>query len=303
MDEPFGALDAQTREEMQELLLLLSHVEHATVLFVTHDIDEAIYLADRILVLSSHPGRLIREIESPFDRERTLEVKLEPRFLELKRELIGLIDTSDGADALVGGKEVAKVEDLKGKKVAVTLGECNEVLLIKAIESAGMSKEDVELVNMDPDAAGAALKAGNVDAAVTWEPWITQLIGQEDANVLFSTKDAPNILLDVVAVPTENEKTDETKAFLAALDKATKMVEADPKKAAEMVSEKLEVPADEIVDMLGKVTLYDSAESVTQMSGETLEAGKDLAAFFEESGSIQEKPDVKALFDSSLLHN
>lgn len=91
MDEPFGALDAQTREEMQELLLLLSRVERATVLFVTHDIEEALYLSDRILVLSAHPGRLIREIEVPFPKDRTLEVKLEPDFLRLKRELIALL--------------------------------------------------------------------------------------------------------------------------------------------------------------------------------------------------------------------
>lgn len=218
-----------------------------------------------------------------------------------KLAIVGLIDTSNGADALVGSKGVASIKDLKGKKVAVTVGECNEVLLVKALQSAGMSSEDVEIVNMDPDAAGAALKAGNVDAAVTWEPWITQLIGEDDANVLYSTKDVPNILLDVVAVPTGSGKTAETRAFLEALDKATQLVKADPKKAAEMVSAKVEVPADEIVDMLGKVTLYDSAESVAQMKGPIFAAGDALAAFFKESGSVENEVKVKELFDPSLL--
>ncbi|HEY9154937.1 MAG TPA: ABC transporter ATP-binding protein, partial [Opitutaceae bacterium] len=66
MDEPFGALDAQTREELQEMMLLLQAHQRMTVLFVTHDIDEAIYLSTRILVFSARPGRIIRDVTVPF---------------------------------------------------------------------------------------------------------------------------------------------------------------------------------------------------------------------------------------------
>lgn len=97
MDEPFGALDAQTREEMQELMLLLQAHEKTTVLFVTHDIDEAIYLSTRILVFSGGPGRIIRDVPVPFGAERPLEVKVTPEFLLLKRELFDLLHK--GAEA------------------------------------------------------------------------------------------------------------------------------------------------------------------------------------------------------------
>jgi NitT/TauT family transport system ATP-binding protein len=73
MDEPFGALDAQTREEMQNLLLSLWHTFDHTILFVTHDITEAITLADRILVLDRHPGRLRRAVDVPLARPRKKE--------------------------------------------------------------------------------------------------------------------------------------------------------------------------------------------------------------------------------------
>ena len=63
MDEPFGALDAQTREEMQELMLFFHAHERTTVLFVTHDVEEAIYLSTRILVFSARPGRVLRDVE------------------------------------------------------------------------------------------------------------------------------------------------------------------------------------------------------------------------------------------------
>ena len=91
MDEPFGALDAQTREEMQELLLLLSRHEKITTLFVTHDVEEAIYLSTRILVFSGRPGRIIREIQVPFGVERPPDIKLTREFFDLKRELLSLL--------------------------------------------------------------------------------------------------------------------------------------------------------------------------------------------------------------------
>jgi ABC-type nitrate/sulfonate/bicarbonate transport system ATPase subunit len=98
MDEPFGALDAQTREDMQELILLLSRREGVSVLFVTHDIEEAIYLGDRVLVLSAHPGHLVHETRVPFGRDRALDIKLDPNFLALKRNLTHLLHSRPSFD-------------------------------------------------------------------------------------------------------------------------------------------------------------------------------------------------------------
>ena len=71
MDEPFGALDAQTRAQMQSYLLQIWKQVDITIVFITHDLDEAVYLADRILVLDAHPGRLRELIEVPVPRPRT----------------------------------------------------------------------------------------------------------------------------------------------------------------------------------------------------------------------------------------
>jgi NitT/TauT family transport system ATP-binding protein len=99
MDEPFGALDAQTREEMQELLLLLSRHEKTTILFVTHDVEEAIYLSTRILVFSARPGRVIADIPVPATGStRALDFKLTPEFLQLKRRLLDLLHQEQRAD-------------------------------------------------------------------------------------------------------------------------------------------------------------------------------------------------------------
>ncbi|MCX2863627.1 ABC transporter ATP-binding protein [Paucibacter sp. PLA-PC-4] len=87
MDEPFGALDHQTRELMQELLLGIWERERKTVLFVTHDIDEAIFMGSRVVVMSARPGRIKSDLPSPFAHPRHYSIKTAPEFAALKREL------------------------------------------------------------------------------------------------------------------------------------------------------------------------------------------------------------------------
>lgn len=91
MDEPFGALDAQTRVVMQELLLQVWEEDHKTVLFITHDIDEAIFLADTIYVMTRQPGTIKRIISVPFERPYDHSILLTPEFIELKKEITELI--------------------------------------------------------------------------------------------------------------------------------------------------------------------------------------------------------------------
>jgi NitT/TauT family transport system ATP-binding protein len=91
MDEPFGALDAQTRAQMQSYLLQIWRKVDVTVLFITHDLDEAVYLADRILVMGANPGRMLELIENPVPRPRTPAQFLSPEFLAVRRRLDELI--------------------------------------------------------------------------------------------------------------------------------------------------------------------------------------------------------------------
>jgi NitT/TauT family transport system ATP-binding protein len=96
MDEPFGALDAQTRSEMQQLLLKVWEETASTILFVTHDVEEAIYLADRIFVMSAHPGTIVEDVQVPFDRPRSLELKQRNEFHELQSYVLGRLRRAPG---------------------------------------------------------------------------------------------------------------------------------------------------------------------------------------------------------------
>ena len=88
MDEPFGALDAQTKEQMQQFLLELWEQTHITVLMITHDVEEAIYLSQRVYVMGAHPGRIESEIGIRLPEHRDLEIKLSPEFVEIKRQVL-----------------------------------------------------------------------------------------------------------------------------------------------------------------------------------------------------------------------
>ena len=98
MDEPFGALDNQTRVQMQELLLGIWEAQRKTVMFVTHDIDEAIFMASRVAVFSARPGRIKSELEVPLAHPRHYTVKTAPEFMQLKARLTEEI-RAEAADA------------------------------------------------------------------------------------------------------------------------------------------------------------------------------------------------------------
>jgi NitT/TauT family transport system ATP-binding protein len=101
MDEPFGALDAQTRAEMQNLVLELWSAESSLIVFVTHDITEALYLADRIILFSSRPARVIADLRVPFPRPRVPALQHDAQFLRYAGEL---------REALRAGSEPARRE-------------------------------------------------------------------------------------------------------------------------------------------------------------------------------------------------
>ena len=88
MDEPFGALDAQTRLQMQELLLQVWDTLKRTVIFITHDIDEAIFLADTVYVMSARPGRIRSRFPITLPRPRAIDMMADPEFNALKREIM-----------------------------------------------------------------------------------------------------------------------------------------------------------------------------------------------------------------------
>jgi NitT/TauT family transport system ATP-binding protein len=98
MDEPFGALDAMTRQTLQDEVARIARAEGRTVIFITHDLEEAIYLGDRVIVLAADPGRIVEVVEVDIARPRTqLETREDARFLAHRHRLFGLLAGQQGA--------------------------------------------------------------------------------------------------------------------------------------------------------------------------------------------------------------
>ncbi len=96
MDEPFGALDAQTREVMHDLILHVCRLEGCTVVFVTHDVDEAIYLGERVVLMAPRPGRIDSIHPVPLPRERSSSMRYSPAFLELRARILERVRETAG---------------------------------------------------------------------------------------------------------------------------------------------------------------------------------------------------------------
>jgi NitT/TauT family transport system ATP-binding protein len=97
LDEPFGALDVFTKEAMQQSLLAIWEEVPKTVLFVTHDIEEAIFVGDRVIVMSPRPGRVTADVEVPFERPRTIEVRADPAFQQLRLRIAAILGEQEAA--------------------------------------------------------------------------------------------------------------------------------------------------------------------------------------------------------------
>ncbi|NVK33972.1 MAG: ABC transporter substrate-binding protein [Rhodobacteraceae bacterium] len=124
------------------------------------------------------------------------------------------LDDSAGGDGIVANKEITSVEDLKGKKIAYTEGSVSQFFLSVLLKEAGMSLADVDSLNMTAGDAGAAFVAGRVDAAVTWEPWLTRGKATDHGALLVDSSTTPGLITDV-AVTTEETLAAKPEAMAA----------------------------------------------------------------------------------------
>jgi ABC-type nitrate/sulfonate/bicarbonate transport system ATPase subunit len=100
LDEPFGALDALTRRDLQVWLLDIWRQFNKTILFITHDVEEALFLSDRVIVLSPRPGHIILDLSIDLPRPRPVDVLVSPRFVELKAHLFSVLSQTEGQSSL-----------------------------------------------------------------------------------------------------------------------------------------------------------------------------------------------------------
>jgi NitT/TauT family transport system substrate-binding protein len=148
------------------------------------------------------------------------------------------VDNSKGGDGIVSNKDIKKVADLKGKKVACEVGSVSQFFLNALLREVNLSQKDINMINMTATDAGVAFVAQRVDAAVTWEPALSQGASKEHGHILIDSSQKPGLIVDVVAVRKETMKNREAelKAFVRAWQRALDFIGENPNEAYKIMA-------------------------------------------------------------------
>jgi NitT/TauT family transport system substrate-binding protein len=157
---------------------------------------------------------------------------------DIRMQYVFTIDDSTGGDGIVANKDITSIEDLRGKRVAFNAGTVSEFYITYLLGHAEMSISDIEHVNMDQADAGAAFVAERVDAAVTWEPWLSRARDTEHGHVLIDTSANPGLVVDVLLAPVGviEARVDDFRALYRAWNRAVDFVKTNPDEAHEIMA-------------------------------------------------------------------
>jgi NitT/TauT family transport system substrate-binding protein len=175
-------------------------------------------------------------------------------------------DDTRGADGIVANKDIRSVADLRGKTVAVPFGSTSQFYLNTLLKEADLREADLEVVHLQRDQGGEAFLLQEVDAAVTFEPWLTQAKNAEHGHLLTDTSERPGLLVDCVVSTSDilRDRQAEFRSFGRAWDAAVDYVGAHPDEAnaiiARYLSGSLEDPA-VVADSLSGIHFYDGEEN------------------------------------------
>lgn len=178
-----------------------------------------------------------------------------------------LSDESRGADGIVVKPEISKLNDLKGKKVAANLGWPGHFFLLYNLREAGIPYSDVTLTNMDADKAGSAFLSGALDAAVTWEPWLSTATSGGKGKILISTATRPGVIVDPMLVSERalKEERGSVQAFVNGYYKALEAYRADPAGGGKIMAEALGLPAKDFTAMTATFHLIGPDEAIKRL--------------------------------------
>lgn len=222
------------------------------------------------------------------------------------------IDYSAGGDAIVSSVDIKKVSDFKGKKVGFNPLSPSDFLLSYALKVNKLGEKDISPVNMTPEAIPAAMASGSMPIGVTYEPnvsQITALEGGKKFHVVYSSKDAPGLITDVLVFKKEfiKEKPDVVKALIQGYIDGLDYMKKNPDKAAEIIGKAIGVSAAEVKEQLSGVYNLEARELTKVFD----KKGKDTTSFYvsgvligdilKGKGQISAMPNIDDTYDDSIL--
>ncbi|MFC1597005.1 ABC transporter substrate-binding protein [Planctomycetota bacterium] len=177
----------------------------------------------------------------------------------LPAKVVLKLDDSVGGDGVVVKNEISSIQDLKGCTVAYPPGQPSHFFLLALLKEAGMSIDDIESRPMEADQAGAAFISRGVDAAVTWEPWLTKASQLEHGKILTTSREKPGLIVDVFTVREDylSENSEVVEAFIRGWFRAVEYWKQNPQEANQIMARALGLSLEEFEQMITGVRYSD----------------------------------------------
>lgn len=241
---------------------------------------------------------------------QTLSDTLAPASKGIPLKAVLVNDNSHGGDGIVVKPGIHGLQDLKGKKVATELGTVDHLLMLTALNQSGLKEKDVNYVNMSVNDAGPAFIAGNLDAAVLWEPFLSKSIAEGKGKLLFSSKDTPGLIPDLLVFKEEITKNrpEDVKKILNAWFDALDYWKKNPEEALSIMAKAAETPVDEYkagVDSVKIFTVEDNLKAFQKADDYTslLYTGQKTGEFLKSLDMLSSIPKLDSVVDGSFIES
>jgi NitT/TauT family transport system substrate-binding protein len=219
--------------------------------------------------------------------------------------IVFVIDESAGADAIIVDPSLETIADLKGKSVATDLSGFGELFVMKMLETANLTRDDINLINMAQEKVPESLKRGEIQAGHTWEPYLSQAV-KEGAKIIFTSAETPGLIPDVMAFlgSVVRDRAGDVRAFIRAWFQAVDYWKTHPEEGNAIIAKEINTHSSEIsLKGIKLLTLNDNVKSLTP--GKTTESLYHTAElyinFFTNAGSLTQPVDLQKLIDSTLV--
>jgi NitT/TauT family transport system substrate-binding protein len=214
----------------------------------------------------------------------------------VKGHVVYLFDESAGADGLIAKPFIRSLEDLRGRRIAAQTGWPGHFFMLYLTKQAGLSPKDYRHINLDSDKAGSAFMSGKLDAAVTWEPWLSKIVSAGAGHILASSKDHPGIIMDgLIMRPAVVARNDGAVRILVnGCLKAVEFWQSHPSEGNEIVARHFGLSADEVGRMVKGVKYLDRATNLEYLepNGRAIQTLRLASEVWVEAGVIDRAPDM-----------
>ena len=218
------------------------------------------------------------------------------------------IDLSNGADGILVTDDIKSIQDLKGKKIAVQKNFVSESFLNYVLKKNGLSSNDVQTVDTEAGAAGAAFVSGSVDVAVTFEPWLSKAKERKGGKILVSSADEPGVIVDILTVNENYLKNnqDTVKKVMKAWFKALDYWKNNQKEANQIMANHYNLSESEFADLISGLSWPSYQENLSYFGtesnpGEIYKVANTFTNIFKETKQITTTLDMKKAINSNLL--